>query len=328
MADDVVMIRVACLVGGCVMSALLTRAILPRLRRVARHRVREDGPESHLAKSGTPSMGGTAIMAAVVLVALICIALAREMTGRTVAVLLFAVAMAAVGFADDYAKLVKHSPYGFHARYRIAVEVLLAIGLVAYLAAHQPEQILSGLTIKFGPAWLRAWLLLAVLVLVGSANAVNLTDGLDGLAAGLVAICAVPLGLGCLAHLQFDLWLLSLATAGAAAGFLWYNAHPAKVFMGDVGSMGLGALLGAIAVAARVEMLFALIGLIFVVEVLSVIGQVISFRATGKRILRMAPVHHHLELSGWAEQTIVVRFWVIGGCLAMIGLGMLGLAMN
>lgn len=319
-------LAVLCFLGGCVLSVVLTGAILPALRRAAVHqRVRDDGPPTHLAKTGTPSMGGIAILVAVVLVALVALSVLGKLNGRIAAILAFAAAMALVGFGDDYAKLVKRGPYGFKARYRIIVEILLAAGLVWYLGSSPPDAVVAGLTIKFPTAWAWLWPIFAVFVLVGSANAVNLTDGLDGLAAGLVAICGVPLALACFGMGHEELALLALVVSGASAGFLWFNANPAKVFMGDVGSMGLGALLGAIAVAARVEMLFALIGLIFVVEVLSVIGQVISFRTTGKRILKMAPLHHHLELSGWAEPTIVVRFWVIGVCLAGVGLVVLSL---
>jgi len=185
---------------------------------------------------------------------------------------------------------------------------------------HPTKLIVPGLTLAFPTTWVWAWPLFAVFVLVGSTNAVNLTDGLDGLAAGLVAICGSILALACQRVGEPRLALLAFAVAGASAGFLWFNANPAQVFMGDVGSMALGALLGGIAVAARLEIFLALVGLIFVVEALSVIGQVVSFRTTGKRVLKMAPLHHHLELSGWAEQTIVVRFWVIGVCLACAGL--------
>jgi phospho-N-acetylmuramoyl-pentapeptide-transferase len=309
-----------CFLGGCVLSAVLTGALLPALRQAAVHqRVREDGPPTHLAKSGTPSMGGIAIVAAIVLAALVFLPAEGESNGQVAAILGFTVAMALVGFADDYAKLVKRGPYGFRARYRVVVEILLCVGLVWYLSLHSAHEVGQGMTPDLPPAWAWVWPVFAVFVLFGTANAVNLTDGLDGLAAGLVAICAAALALaGGLVHEPVA--LLSLVVSGAAAGFLWFNAHPAKVFMGDVGSLGLGAALGAIAVAARIEFFLALVGFVFVVEALSVIGQVVSFRTTGKRILRMAPLHHHLELSGWPEQTIVVRFWVIGGCLAWIGL--------
>ncbi|MGC9319810.1 MAG: phospho-N-acetylmuramoyl-pentapeptide-transferase, partial [Armatimonadota bacterium] len=164
------------------------------------------------------------------------------------------------------------------------------------------------------------WWVFAAIVLLGSANAVNLTDGLDGLAGGLTALCGIGLAGGCWMLGHIDLALMALAVSGAAAGFLWLNAAPAKVFMGDVGSTGLGAALGGIAVAARVELLLALVGLVFVIETLSVIAQVVSFRLTGRRVLRMAPLHHHLELSGWEETTIVVRLWIIGTGLTATGL--------
>lgn len=306
--------------GACVLSAVLTGAILGPLKRAnVRQTVREDGPESHLAKTGTPSMGGIAILTAIILVAVIVLLTLGEFNGRVAAILVFGAAMALVGFSDDYAKLVKRGPYGFKARYRIIVEVLLAVALVWYLSLQPAGRVVPGLTLAFPAAWAWAWALFGVFVLVGSANAVNLTDGLDGLAAGLVAICGSTLAVACHRVGEPQLALLAATVAGASAGFLWFNANPARIFMGDVGSMALGALLGGIAVAARLEIFLALVGLIFVVEVLSVIGQVVSFRATGQRILKMAPFHHHLELSGLAEQTIVVRFWVIGVCLACVG---------
>jgi len=307
--------------GACLLSAVLTGAILGPLRRAnVRQTVREDGPESHLAKTGTPSMGGIAILTTIVVVAVVALLALGELGGRVAPILVFGAAMAFVGLSDDYAKLVKGGPYGFKARYRIIVEVLLAVALVWYLSLHPTKLVVPGLTVAFPTAWVWAWPLFAVFVLVGSTNAVNLTDGLDGLAGGSVAICGSILALACQRVGEPRLALLAFAVAGASAGFLWFNANPARIFMGDVGSMALGALLGGIAVAARVEVFLALVGLIFVVEVLSVIGQVVSFQATGRRILKMAPLHHHLELSGWAEQTIVVRFWVIGLCLACVGL--------
>jgi len=309
-----------CLVGGCALSAGLTGALLPRLRRAnIRQHVRDDGPESHLTKAGTPSMGGLAIHASLLILVLVLAVGMGGLSGKTWAVVAFIAGMALVGFVDDYEKLRRTTHYGLGARIRLALEFAFAGLLVWYLSAQQPGQLVSGLTIASLPSagWL--WAILAAVIAVGSANAVNLTDGLDGLAGGLTAICGVGLAFGCWAVGEVELALLALAVAGASAGFLWHNAAPAKVFMGDVGSIGLGAALGAIAIAARVELLFALVALVFVVETLSVIAQVVSYQTTGRRVLRMAPLHHHFELCGWAETAIVVRAWVIGACLALTG---------
>jgi len=310
-----------CLVGGCALSAVLTSALLPNLGRAnIRQHVREDGPESHLAKAGTPSMGGLAILAAFLLIVGIVAVARGGLDGRAAAVVVFTVGMALVGLTDDYQKLRRRGAYGFGARSRLLLEFAFAALFIWYLVGRPHDALVSGLTFASltEDGWL--WRIFAAIVLVGSANAVNLTDGLDGLAGGLSALCGLGMAGACWMLGEIDLALLSLAMAGAAAGFLWLNAAPARVFMGDVGSIGLGALLGGVAIAARIEVVLGLMGLVFVVETLSVIAQVVSFRTTGRRVLRMAPLHHHLELSGWEETTIVIRFWVIGACLAATGL--------
>jgi phospho-N-acetylmuramoyl-pentapeptide-transferase len=307
-----------CLVGGCALSGALTGALLPNLRRAnVRQHVRDDGPESHLAKAGTPSMGGLAIHASLLVLVIIVAVGMGGLSGKTWAVLAFVAGMALVGFIDDYEKLRRHTHYGFGARIRLVLEFALAGLLVWYLGAQEPGELVSGLTIASWSwsGWL--WRIVAAVVVVGAANAVNLTDGLDGLASGLTTMCGIALAFGCWIIGEVELALMALAVAGAAAGFLWHNAPPAKVFMGDVGSVGLGAALGAIAIAARVELLLALAGLVFVVETLSVIVQVVSYQTTGKRVLRMSPLHHHFELVGWEETAIVVRAWIIGACLAV-----------
>ncbi|MGI5817501.1 MAG: phospho-N-acetylmuramoyl-pentapeptide-transferase [Armatimonadota bacterium] len=309
-----------CLVGGCALSAALTGALLPSLRRAnVRQHVRDDGPESHLAKAGTPSMGGLAIHATLLIFAGIIAVGMGGLSGKTWAVLAFIVGMALVGFGDDFEKLRRKTHYGVGARFRLLLEFLFAGLLVWYLGGHEPEGLVSGLTVASlaSASWL--WKVAAAVVVVGAANAVNLTDGLDGLSGGLTALCGVGLAFGCWVTGEMELALLALAVSGASAGFLWQNAPPAKVFMGDVGSIGLGAALGAIAIAARIELLLALVGLVFVVETLSVIVQVVSYQTTGKRVLRMSPLHHHFELVGWEETTIVVRAWLIGAGLAATG---------
>ncbi len=305
-----------CLVGGCALSAALTAALLPHLRRAnVRQQVRDDGPESHLAKAGTPSMGGLAIHTALLLMVLLIGAARGGISGPAVAVVMVVLAMALVGFIDDFEKLRRSSHYGFGARLRLPIEFAFA-GLMAwYLSRAGGAEPVAGLSFASLPTGSVGWIVFAAIVVVGAANAVNLTDGLDGLAGGTTALCGIALGGACWLLGERELALLALALSGAAAGFLWLNAAPAKVFMGDVGSLGLGAGLGAIAVAARIELLLALAGLVFVAEALSVIAQVVGYQTTGRRVLRMAPLHHHFELCGWEETTIVTRLWLIGAAL-------------
>lgn len=306
------------------LSGLLTELV--RRRMVAARmgqRVREDGPQSHLAKAGTPSMGGLGFLAALALVTIWLYLWQPVPMRATVALaLLLALAYGAIGFADDYSKLRFQRALGLKARVRLPLELVLG-GVFAWCLTMD-----GTVTASAGSAQLVAlgsgplWIAFCMLVIAGAGNAVNLTDGLDGLAGGTGLFCALGLGAGCalLGHADLALW--SVALAGCLAGFLWLNAHPASIWMGDVGSLGLGAALAAIAVAARMELLLVLFGLIFVIEALSVMIQVVYFRVTGgKRIFRMAPYHHHLELGGLKETQIVTRFWLLGMVLAMLGVG-------
>ncbi len=306
------------------LSGLLTELV--RRRMVAARlgqQVREDGPESHLAKAGTPSLGGIGFLAALALLTVWLYVWQPAPMSSTVALaLLLTLAYGAIGFADDYSKLRYQRSLGLKARVRLPLELLLA-GLYAWLLAAK-----GAVPADPGPAQLVAWgtgplwIAVCMFVIAGAGNAVNLTDGLDGLAGGTGMFCALGLAAACalLGHADLALW--SVALAGCLAGFLWLNAHPARIWMGDMGSLGLGAALGAIAVAARLELLLGLFGLIFVIEALSVIIQVIYFRATGgKRVFRMAPYHHHLELSGLRETQIVTRFWLLALVLALLGAG-------
>jgi len=304
--------------------AVLTPVLIPILRRLRYgQRIRPQGPERHRAKAGTPTMGGMAI----VLAALPAATALGGLGARSVAALIVTAGYAALGFADDYLKVAARRPLGLRARYKLAVQLLLGLGLA--FAALGPlggsasvAVPFSGLEIDLGAAYP----LFALLVLVGSTNAVNLTDGLDGLAAGLSTI-----GLGAYALLAWSLGMNALAAfaaafAGASAGFLLYNRHPARVFMGDTGSLALGAALASVAVLSGTELWLVVIGGVFVVETLSVIVQVAWFQMTGRRIFRMSPIHHHFELSGWSEPRVVLAFWAAGLALAaaaLVGAGLL-----
>lgn len=312
---------------GLVMSVGLTAFSLWVMRRRSRRQqIREDTPSGHQRKQGTPSMGGIGMVLAVVLISLgvwIGFGIFWRTTGRQVlAILAVMLVFGALGFADDYLKLSRQTSTGIKARYRLSLEVIVALAFVWLVATHLPfPGPGSRITILgFGGLPVLARIILGAFVVVGSANAVNLTDGLDGLAAGLVALCAAALIVVCWMVGLLELALWSALLAGVAAGFLWFNAHPARIFMGDVGSLSLGALLGAIAVMAEVELLFAVLAGVFVIETLSVIIQVAYFKTTGKRVFLMTPFHHSLELRGWSEPQIVTRFWLAGALCAAVGL--------
>jgi len=301
--------------------------------------VRDDGPVSHMDKRGTPTMGGLLLWVSVLVSSLLW---SRFMNPLVWLGLLLAVVYAAIGFLDDYWKVIKHDAKGLRGRYKFTIQVVVAVALGfvlfgwANLETHFSMPFFKTFTPNLG--W---WYVgFATLVIVGASNAVNLTDGLDGLvsmpsiiaflAFGVLAYVAgnarisgylgVPLVPG-----SGELAVVCGAVVGACIGFLWFNAHPASIFMGDVGSLPLGALLGYVAVVTKNEMLLIIIGGIFVLETISVIAQVVSFQLTGKRVFRMAPLHHHFELKGWPESKVIVRFWIIAFILALASLATLKL---
>jgi len=301
--------------------------------------IRSDGPESHFSKAGTPTMGGALILGALVVSTLLW---ARLDNGFVWLVLFVTVAFGAIGFADDYAKVSKQNTAGVPGKLRLGLGFIIATiaGLAAYYL--HPESLQNQLALPvFKDTLINLgyfFIPFALIVIVGSANAVNLTDGLDGLAIMPVMIAAGTLGVIAYAVGRVDftdyldvhyvpgtgeILIFTMGLIGGGLGFLWYNAPPAAVFMGDTGSLALGGALGAIAVATKHEIVLAIVGGVFVVEALSVIIQVAYFKRTGKRVFLMAPIHHHYEKKGWAESTIVIRFWIVSLILAMIGLATL-----
>ncbi|MFQ5508510.1 MAG: phospho-N-acetylmuramoyl-pentapeptide-transferase [Leptospirillia bacterium] len=301
--------------------------------------VRDDGPERHYQKRGTPTMGGVLLVFAIAVPTLLW----ADLTNALVWVVLITVlGFGAIGFWDDYLKVVKKNSKGLSARYKFLFQIGVAVLAMSYLFGvngfdtHLAIPFFKGLNPDLG--WL--FIPFSTLVIVGASNAVNLTDGLDGLAIGPVTIAASTYLLIAYVtgHITFaeylniphipgagELCILLGAMVGAAMGFLWFNTYPASVFMGDVGSLPLGAALGAVAVASKHELLLILVGGIFVVETISVIFQVGYFKMTGKRIFLMAPIHHHFELKGWQEPKIIVRFWIISIVLALLALSTLKL---
>jgi phospho-N-acetylmuramoyl-pentapeptide-transferase len=301
--------------------------------------IRADGPQSHFSKAGTPTMGGLLIITALVFSTLVW---ARWDNPLVWMVLFVTVSFALLGFADDYAKVTKQTSDGLSGRMRLAIGFVVAAVAGAWAAWVHPDALSNRLALPFvKELTVNLGLLFipfAMLVIVGAANAVNLTDGLDGLAIMPVMIAAATFGAIAYAVGRTDfteylgvhfvpgsgeIAVFCAALIGGGLGFLWYNAPPAAVFMGDTGSLALGGALGAIAVAIKHEIVLAIVGGLFVVEALSVIIQVIVFRRTGRRVFLMAPIHHHFEKKGWAEPQIVIRFWIISLILAMIGLATL-----
>ncbi len=303
----------------------------------ARQVIRTDGPESHLEKQGTPTMGGLIILSAIILPTLLWADLSNSYVWIT---LLIVVGYGLIGFMDDYLKVVKKNTKGLSARQKMFWQVLLAgsVSLFLYVTPGFNEMLYVPFFKNFHPDLGIFFIPFATLVIVGASNAVNLTDGLDGLAIGPVAINAATYMLFAYiaghatlsAYLQIprvigagELAVICGAMVGAGLGFLWFNSYPAEVFMGDVGSLSLGGTLGIIAVLTKQEILLVIVGGIFVIEALSVIFQVGSYKYRGKRIFRMAPIHHHFELKGVAEPKIIVRFWIITIILALVAISTL-----
>ena len=334
--------------GGAIMTALLFvflfgPAIIDmlRLRQGRGQPIRDDGPKTHLAKRGTPTMGGLMILSGFTFSILLWANLSNAYVCIVLGVTL---SYGAIGFYDDYLKVTKRTTSGFSSKLRLTLELVIA-GLATYaiMQAETPQNagtltipFFKNLLIEMGPFFV----LMGILVIAGAGNAVNLTDGLDGLAIVPVMIAAATFGLIAylsgnvnfadylqIHHIQGtgELAIICGALIGAGLGFLWFNAPPAMIFMGDTGSLALGGALGTIAVATKHEIVLAIVGGLFVLETLSVIIQVASFKLTGKRVFRMAPLHHHFEQKGWAEATVVVRFWIISVVLALIGLATLKL---
>jgi phospho-N-acetylmuramoyl-pentapeptide-transferase len=329
--------------GAALITALVVGLLIgPRFINMLRVRqgkgqpIRDDGPQSHLAKRGTPTMGGLMILIALVL----SVVLWMDLANRYVwACLLVTIGFGVIGFMDDYDKVTKYSHKGVPGRVRLLMEFVVA-GIAAALIV---SQINTHLYIPFTDRYIPLgpfYYVFAAVVMVGAGNAVNLTDGLDGLAtmpviiaAGTFALIAYLVGRVDYAHYlgiphvpgAGELAIICAGIMGAGLAFLWFNAPPAAVFMGDTGSLALGGALGAIAVSAHHEIVLAIVGGLFVLEAASVIIQVFFFKRTGRRVFRMAPIHHHFEQLGWAESTVVIRFWIISIVLALIGLSTLKL---
>lgn len=329
--------------AGATLTALLISLILGpivirklRERQVA-EKIRDEGPASHKVKEGTPTMGGIIVLLSVVIPTILWANLTNPYIQL---ILLVTVWMGLIGFMDDYLKAIRHQPKGMVGKKKLAGQVALGLLLGVLLRVFPPSEnfgaasdilFFKNYLVNFGVFYIP----LVILVITGASNAVNLTDGLDGLAIGLIGLCAFAFAGLCYMTGRVDftdylsiiylegsgeLTIFCGAIVGAALGFLWFNAHPAQVFMGDTGALAMGGAFGALSILIKKEMLLLIVGGVFVVEALSVIVQVFSYRAWGKRVFKMAPLHHHFELSGWKEPLVVVRFWIVGAILALLTL--------
>jgi len=334
--------------GGAIMTALLFVFLfgpaiidLLRLKQGKGQPIRLDGPQSHLAKKGTPTMGGLMILFG----AVVSTVLWANPANRYVWIVLgVTLTFGAIGFYDDYLKVTKQTHAGFSGKLRVVLEALIAAAACYVIASIGRQPFASSLTFPFFKelvlplGWF--FIVFGAFIIVGAGNAVNLTDGLDGLA--IVPVIIVALSFGFISYLAGnsffadylnihyiagtgELAVLCGAVIGAGLGFLWFNAPPASIFMGDTGSLALGGMIGTIAVATKHEVVLAVVGGLFVLEAVSVIVQVVSFKLTGKRVFRMAPIHHHFEQLGWTEPQIVIRFWIVSVVLALVGLSTLKL---
>jgi phospho-N-acetylmuramoyl-pentapeptide-transferase len=334
--------------GGAIMTALLFVFLFgPAMIDVLRVKqgkgqpIRDDGPQSHFAKRGTPTMGGLMILSGITVATLLWANLSNPYVWIALLVML---GFGAIGFYDDYVKVTKRKTGGLAGRWRLATEIGIAAAATYFVIRNGAPGFSTTLTVPFFKALLipmgTFFILVGVFVIVGAGNAVNLTDGLDGLAIVPVIIAAATFGIfayatghfGFARYLQIhyvlgvgELAIICGAIIGAGLGFLWFNAPPAMIFMGDTGSLALGGVLGAIALATKQEIVLAIVGGLFVLETMSVIIQVLSYKLTGKRVFRMAPLHHHFEEKGWKESTVVVRFWIISVVLALVALSTLKL---
>jgi phospho-N-acetylmuramoyl-pentapeptide-transferase len=302
-----------------VLALIMGPLCIPILRRMKfGQQIREDGPQGHLKKQGTPTMGGIIILIALALASL---RFADKNTDLLI-LLIASLGYGLVGFLDDYIKIIFKRSLGLTAKQKLFGQLLIS-AIVCYLLVregHSTDLYIPFVEFHFNPGWL--YFPLMAILMLGASNAVNFTDGLDGLLAGTSAIAFGAYTVIAMNNTQPEAAIFSAAMVGAVLGFLVFNAHPAKVFMGDTGSLGIGGGLVAVAILTKAELLLAIVGGVFLVEILSVVIQVVSFKTRGKRVFKMSPIHHHFELVGWSEWRVVITFWVVGLVLAALGLYM------
>ena len=301
-------------------SAIGTKLLIPYLRHKQFGQfIREEGPQAHKKKAGTPTMGGVMIVFGIIVGLVTGMICNRNVTADTTAIILTMLAFGIIGFLDDFEKIAKKNNLGLTPKQKIMLQILFSLGIGLYMifGGSGTEVFIPFVKIyvNFGVLFMP----FVIITEVAMSNGVNLSDGLDGLASSVTLVVAILFALVGYVHGNDILMISGVAIAGSLIGFLVFNKYPARIFMGDTGSMALGGVLSAIAIVSKTEFLLPIAGIIYVVESLSVIIQVVFFKKTGKRVFKMAPIHHHFELSGWAEQTVVNRFWFGGAVLAIIG---------
>ncbi|MGM9928954.1 MAG: phospho-N-acetylmuramoyl-pentapeptide-transferase [Bacillus sp. (in: firmicutes)] len=307
---------------GFLITVLLSPVFIPFLRRLKfGQSIREEGPQSHQKKTGTPTMGGIVILLSIALATLVMVAKYYEITTNVFLLLFVTIGFGILGFLDDFIKVVMKRNLGLTSLQKLIGQIVIAI--VFYFvykntAGFTPDIAIPGTDIALHVGWFYVFII--IFWQVGFSNAVNLTDGLDGLVSGTAAIAFGAFAVLAWNAAQYDVAIFCVAVVGAVLGFLVFNAHPAKVFMGDTGSLALGGALATVALLTSTELLLVIIGGVFVIETLSVILQVASFKTRGKRIFKMSPLHHHYELCGWSEWRVVVTFWSVGLLLAVLGI--------
>ncbi|MGF2615557.1 phospho-N-acetylmuramoyl-pentapeptide-transferase [Rossellomorea vietnamensis] len=306
---------------GFLVTVVLSPIFIPFLRRLKfGQSIREEGPKSHQKKSGTPTMGGLVFLLSIMITTVFITSRYSDLGAETFLLLLVTVGFGILGFLDDFIKVVMKRNLGLTSKQKLAGQIVIsAIFFYIYQQNDFASTVSIPLTdISVDLGWFYVFFI--IFWLVGFSNAVNLTDGLDGLVSGTSAIAFGALAVLAWNQSQYDISIFAVAVVGSVLGFLVFNAHPAKVFMGDTGSLALGGAIAAIAILTKLEILLVLIGGVFVIETLSVIIQVISFKTTGKRVFRMSPLHHHYELVGWSEWRVVVTFWTVGLLCAVLGI--------
>ncbi|MDW4526397.1 phospho-N-acetylmuramoyl-pentapeptide-transferase [Rossellomorea marisflavi] len=309
------------IIAAFIITAVLAPIFIPFLRRLKfGQSIRDEGPQSHQKKTGTPTMGGIVFLLSIVATTFLMTGRFSDIGPETYLMILVTVGFGLLGFLDDFIKVVMKRNLGLTSKQKLAGQIVISI--IFYLIFKQNDFStavsipMTDISVELG--WF--YCLFIIFWLVGFSNAVNLTDGLDGLVSGTSAIAFGAMAVLAWNQSQFDVAIFSVAVVGAVLGFLVFNAHPAKVFMGDTGSLALGGAIATVAILTKTEIILILIGGVFVIETLSVILQVASFKTTGKRIFKMSPLHHHYELSGWSEWRVVVTFWTVGLLFAVLGI--------
>ncbi|MBD3106824.1 phospho-N-acetylmuramoyl-pentapeptide-transferase [Bacillus sp. AGMB 02131] len=319
MAEQVILFTI---LTGFLITVVLSPVFIPFLRRLKfGQSIREEGPKSHQKKSGTPTMGGLVFLLSIIVTSIVMIAKYSEMSTNLFLLLLVTIGFGLLGFLDDFIKVVMKRNLGLTSLQKLIGQIVIAV--IFYFVYKStpgfiPEIAVPGTDLSLHVGWF--YVIIVIFWLVGFSNAVNLTDGLDGLVSGTSAIAFGAFAVLAWNAEQYDVAIFSVAVVGAVLGFLVFNAHPAKVFMGDTGSLALGGALATVALLTNHILLLVIIGGVFVIETLSVILQVASFKTTGKRIFKMSPLHHHYELSGWSEWRVVVTFWSVGLLFAVLAI--------